>query len=285
MKSLINLDECTINALNLFSKSKLPKIKTTFKNPLVIGSGNAAALGKILFHGIYANESNYLEKLKTKKIDGCILISASAGKHSHIIAKELESKKLKTILLTNNPIGKAKKFVTKTYIFPKNIEPYTYNTSTYLGMILAKTGEDPKKILAFLKKLKIPSLKKYNSYYFIVPEKFDLIKEFFETKFDELFGPMIQGEAFTFEQTKHAKTVVKSNKELFISLGVDNKVFGKNRLNYKLPKSANFGLMFCLGYYIIGKIQKTNHPWFKENIESYVKEASKLFNEKIEILS
>jgi hypothetical protein len=285
MKSLINLDECVINALKLFSNSKIPKIKNTFKNPLIVGSGNAAALGKILFHGVFANESNYLEKLKDENVDGCILISASSGKHAPIIARHMKKKKIKTILLTNNPKGKATRIVDKTYTFPKNIEPYTYNTSTYLGMILNKTREDPKKILNFLKKIQVPKLEKYNSYFFIVPEKFDPIREFFETKFDELFGPMIQGEAFTFEQTKHAKTVVKSNKELFISLGVDNKVFGKNKLNYKLPRQANFGLIFCLGYFLIGKIQGSNKPWFKENIESYVKEASKLFGEKIEIMS
>jgi hypothetical protein len=283
MKRLINLDKCAINALELFSKTKIPKVKVNFKNPLVVGSGNAAAIGKILFHGVYANESTYLGKLKTEKIDGCILISASGGKHSHVIAKEMKKRKIKTILLTNNPKGKATKFANKTYIFPKNIEPYTYNTSTYLGMILAKTGENPKKILDFLKKIKVPELGKYNSYYFIVPEKFDLIREFFETKFDELFGPMIQGEAFTFEQTKHAKTVVKSDKELFISLGVDNEIFGGNRLNYELPKWVDFGLIFCLGYYLIGKIQETNEPWFKENIERYVKEASEIFGEKIEV--
>ena len=128
-------------------------------------------------------------------------------------------------------------------------------------------------------------IQKYNYYYFIVPEKFDSIREFYETKFDELFGPMIQGEAFTYEQTKHAKTVIKSEKELFVSLGVDNKIFGKNKLNYKIPKWADYGLIFCLGYYIIGKIQASNEPWFKENIEKYVKEASKIFGQKIEVLS
>ncbi|MCD4771053.1 hypothetical protein K8R30_01405 [archaeon] len=285
MDNLINLDKCTINALELFLKVKIPKIKTSFRKPLVVGSGNAAALGEILFDGIYADESNYLEKLRAEKVDGCILISASAGKHSHIIAREMKKRKIGTILLTNNPNGKATKFVDKIYAFPKNIEPYTYNTSTYLGMILAKTGENPKKILNFLEKIKVPELGKYNSYYFIVPEKFDLIREFFETKFDELFGPMIQGEAFTFEQTKHAKTVVKSDRELFISLGVDNEIFGGNRLNYELPKWADFGLLFCLGYYLIGKVQGANEPWFKENIERYVKEASEIFGERIEILS
>lgn len=285
MKELINLDECVINALKLFSKTKLPKIKYNFKNPLVVGSGNAAALGKLLFTGIHADESTYKKILKSHKVDGAIIVSASAGKHAPKIIKYLKKKKIKTILLTNNEKGKATKVADKVLIFPKNTEPYTYNTSTYLGMILAKTNEDPKKILAHLKKVKVPSLKKYNSYFFIVPEKFDALREFYETKFDELFGPKIQGEAFTFEQTKHAKTVVKSNKELFISLGKENKVFGKNRLNYKLPKQADFALMFCLGYYVIGKIQSQNPPWFKKGIVSYVKEASRLFHQKIKVQS
>lgn len=283
MKELINLDECVINALNLFPKTKIPKFKIPFKNPLIVGSGNAAALGRLIFKGIHANESNYLDRLKEKKVDGCILISSSAGKHAPIIAKKMKKLKIKTILLTNNESGKANKFVDKSIIFPSTREPYTYNTSTYLGMILSKTGEDPKKIKTFLKKIKVPNLKKYNSYLFIVPEKFEGIKEFYETKFDELFGPKIQGEAFTLEQTKHAKTVVKSPKELFIGLGVDNKVFGIHKLNYKIPKNANFALMFCLGYYIIGKIQSQNPPWFKRSIKTYVKEASKLFGEKIKV--
>lgn len=287
MKELINLDECVIQALKLFSVTKLPKIEVTFKNPIVIGSGNAAALGKMLYpSAIHANESTYKTILKSQKPDGCILISASAGKHAPIIAKQMRKNKIKTILLTNNPDGKATKIADKTYLFPKNTEPYTYNTSTYLGMILAKTGEDPKRILTFLEKLKVPKdLKKYNSYFFIVPESFDLIREFYETKFDELFGPKIQGEAFTFEEAKHAKTIVKSDKELFISLGKENKVFGKNRLNYKLPKNADFALMFCLGYYLIGKIQQQNPPYFKRSIGNYVKEASRLFKQKIKILS
>ncbi len=285
MKELINLDECVINALNLLSKKSLPKINHAFKNPIVIGSGNASALGKILYpKAIHANESNYKEHLKNSSPDGCIIISASAGKHSPEIAKQMKKRKIKTILLTNNKKGKAAEIADRIHLFPKNIEPYTYNTSTYLGMILSTTKENPKKILTFLKKIKVPSnLKKYNSYFFIVPEKFDNIREFYETKFDELFGAKIQGRAFTFEETKHAKTVIKSSKELFISLGVENKVFGKNRLNYKLPSTANFGLMFCLGYYLIGKIQAQNPPWFKRSIKTYIKEASKLFKEKIEI--
>jgi hypothetical protein len=43
----------------------------------------------------------------------------------------------------------------------------------------------------------------------------------FLTKFDELFGPLMSARMFTFEQTKHAKTVVASEPELFINQGCD----------------------------------------------------------------
>lgn len=286
MEELISLDECVVNALKFFSKINLPKIKTKFKNPIVIGSGNAAALGKILFpKAIHANESNYKEILKDSRPDASIIISASAGKHSPLIVKYLKNKKIPTLLLTNNPEGKATSLADETLIFPSISEPYTYNTSTYLGMILSMTKEDPKKILKFLEKIKIPSLKKYNSFLFIVPEKYDFIREFYETKFDELFGPKVWGKAFTFEETKHAKTVVISQKELFIGLGIQNKTFGENRLNYKVPKNASFGLMFCFGYYIIGKIQSQSSPYFKKNISNYVKKISRIFKEEIKVKS
>lgn len=285
-EELINLDEAVINALQLFSQTKLPKLPKATTSTLILGSGNAHALGKLLYpQSIQANESTYKSTLKLHKPKNCIIISASAGKHSISITKYLKRKKIPTTLLTNNPDGKATKYSDQTIIFPKLAEPYTYNISTYLAMILAKTNETPKTILTFLKKTKVPNLKKYNSFFFILPEKFDSLREFYETKFDELFGPKILGRAFTFEETKHAKTVIKSEKELFVSLGKENKIFGKHKLNYKIPKSANFGLAFCLGYYIIGKIQSQNPPYFKKSISSYVKKASKLFGQKIKIQS
>lgn len=285
MRGLIDLDVCVINALDLFIKEKLPAMKINFKRPLVVGSGNAAATGRIVFDStdaVFADEGNYLHKLKTKKgIDGCILISASGGKHAPIIAKELKKRGLPIILFTNNKDAPAKEFVNQIYIFPKNPEPYTYNTSTYLSMILSTSKEDPEKIKELIKKVKVPNLKKYDSYYMIVPEEFDLAREMFATKFDELFGSKITGRVFTPEQTKHAKTVVPSDKELFISIGYDNKLFGTKRLNFDLPKKSGYGTLIALGYYIIGNIQKQNEPYFKKNIVSYTKRASKIFGKNI----
>jgi hypothetical protein len=281
-----DLDEVVISSLELFIRERPPKLEIPeFRRPLVVGSGNAAVIGRILFHdrdAVFADESTYKEKLGSAAgIDGAILVSASGGKHAPIIAKELSKRKLPVILLTCNPEVPARSLASRT--FPKQSEPYTYNTSAYLGMVLAKTQEDPKKILEHIRKLKIPeNLRNYRAFFLIVPEKFTLAREMFITKFDELFGPMISGRAFTTEQTKHARTVVGSDKELFISFGEKNKLFGTKRLEIPLPKKADYGAMLATGYYVIGNIQKQHPPYFRENIEAYCRKASKVFGERIE---
>jgi hypothetical protein len=282
-----DLDEIVVSALELFSRQKLPKLEIPeFRKPLVAGSGNAAVTGRILFHdrdAVFADESTFLEKLKTiPGIDGAVLISASGGKHAPIIAKELRKRNIWTVLLTNNPQAPAGPLVNKTCVLPRQPEPYTYNASTYLGMILAKTQENPKKILERLKRLKIPqNLRDYDAFFITVSPEFDHARELLLTKFDELFGPMVSGRAFTSEQAKHAKTVVESDKELFISFGYDNKLFGTKRLNIPLPKDADYGAMLAIGYYVIGKIQKQHPPYFKDSIESFCRKASKIFGENI----
>ena len=89
---------------------------------------------------------------------------------------------------------------------------------------------------------------------------------------------------FTAEQAKHAKTIVLSEKELFISFGWKNDLFGKHRWDVPLPIGTGYGMLMALGYYVIGKIQKQHPPYFKENIERYCKEASKVFGEGIGVV-
>ncbi len=289
LKSLPNLDFCVLSALHLFSREKLPELDLgNYKRPLVVGSGNAAITGKIILQdkdAVFADESNYQEKVKNiSAIDGAILISASGGKHAPLIAQHLQQQKIETRLLTNNQNAPAEFFCAQTYVFPKLPEPYTYNTSTYLGMILAKTKESPQAIISYLQQIKkkIPSnLDQYNAFFIIVPEEFDLLREMFLTKFHELFGPLISARVCTPEQTKHAKTVIPSPTELFISLGYDNKLFGKNRINLPLPEEADFATVMAAGYYLIGQIQKQRPPYFKDNIERYAKETSKMFGQEI----
>jgi hypothetical protein len=292
-EEIINLDECVLNALNLFIEKKIPKYHLNeFHRPLVVGSGNGAVTGKIIFEdtdAVFADESNYLRKLSSASgVDGCILVSSSGGKHAPIIAKELKKRGIKVILLTNNDSAPAKEFCYKTYLFPKNSEPYTYNTSTYMGMIISKTKENPRRILLAINKLKpkIPkNLNKFDSFFFIIPEEFENISGMFLTKFDELFGPIISARVFTPEQDKHAKTIIQSDKELFVGLGYENKTLGKNRFNIKIEKNMGYASMTALGYYFIGQIQKQNKPYFKDNIQRYVKEVSKIFNEEITVIT
>lgn len=293
-KNLPNLDVAVLGALELFIDQGLPKLNlNNYQRPLVIGSGNAAVTGKILFDGqdvVLADESNYKIKLKNiKNIDGAILISASGSKHAVTLAKDLKNKKVPITLLTNNPDAPAKKYIDpdKFFVFPKNQEPYTYNTSTYMGLILAKTKENPKKIEDFIlniTKKQIPkNFKKYDSFYLIVPNEFDAARELFLTKFDELFQPAIPGRVFTPEQSKHAKSVAENNKELFISFGYNNKLFGQknNHLNISLPKNAGYASVMAIVYYVIGKIQEQHPPYFKKGIVKYCQNASKIFGYEI----
>ena len=225
LKNMPNLDVAVLGALELFMSAKLPKYTVKFKKPLVVGSGNAAVTGKVLFsdrEAVFADESTYLEKLNTiKGIDGAILFSASGSKHAIPIARELKKRGIKTFLITNNGNAPAKRFVTSEnfFVFPKNREPYTYNTSTYMGMIFGKTHEEPEHIYNFLLKKTSKELKKnflkYDAFYLLIPEEFSAMSEMFMTKFDEMFQPVVSGRVFTIEQSKHAKSVVKNDKELF----------------------------------------------------------------------
>lgn len=290
LKNIPDLDVCVLGALELSSKSKIPSIKVPYKRPLVVGSGNAEATGRIIFQdkdAVFASESNFESKLRNiKNIDGIILVSASGGKHAPIIAKAAKKKfRKKVTLITTNENAQAKKFSDKVYVFPKQREPYTYNTSTYMGMILGKTRENPEAIYKYIKntidKIKLPNFKKYNGYYLLIPTEFSGIIRMLNVKFIELFGRQISRDVETTEYIKHATTVVPYKDELFISFGDKNTQWGKHRLNIPLPKNADYGAMMAISYYIIGKIQSQHPQWFKRNIKKYTDHASKVFKQKI----
>lgn len=293
-ESLPDLDVVTFGALELFATAKLPHVNfKKFSRPLVVGSGNAAVTGKLLFDdvdAVFADESSYIQKLATiPSIDGAFLLSASGGKHAIEIGEVLKERGIPTVLLTNNENAPAKAFFDESsvFVFPKNREPYTYNTSTYMGMILSKTNEDTQEIESFIQKevlARIPNnFASYDAFYFVVPAQFTDVREMFKTKFDELFGPKVMGRIFTLEQTKHAKTVIPLENELFVSFGEENTVFGKpeNRLFIPLPQEADYATMMAVGYVFIGNIQKQLPPYYKERIEAYTKETGEAFGSTI----
>jgi len=298
-KSLIDLDECVINALDLFAEpsTAFPKPDLSrFKRPLVVGSGNAIATGKIIFDSkdaVYADEGTFKDKLDAvDSIDGVVLLSASGGKHAPIIAREVKPKGLPVLLFTANPAPLAKDDVDELHVFPSLPEPYTYNTSTYMGMIMGTLVADPaaeaQKIRRHITDVVDPTLagfdKKlggFDAFYLLVPEEFELIRIMFTTKFVELFGRRLARDVFTWEQTKHATTVVNAPNELFMAFGRENTSFGTDRLNVPLPKNASYPAIMAVGYYVIGKIQTQKPAWFKEGVGPFAQKASEIFGQTI----
>ena len=116
----------------------------------------------------------------------------------------------------------------------------------------------------------------------MLPNEFALLREMFVIKFDELFGPRVNGRVYSVEQARHAKSLVRSSKELYISF--DKKTgFGENEWVVPLPKNIGYGGMMALGYYCIGQIQKQFPAYFKRSIGAYVKRMSKDFGEEIKV--
>lgn len=295
--SIPNLDVAVRGALERLSQDELPVLDTTMfgDRPLVVGSGSASATGKILFRdtqALYADESQFEERLATYiDRDSVVIVSASGGKHAVGIAEALKDSNLPVWLLTNNADAPAAAHLEpeRVVVFPKNREPYTYNTSTYLSMILSGSGEGVARVSAHLDTVEplLPeNLGLYNAYLITLPVEFEGLRPMLRTKFDELFGGKLCGRVFTIEEVKHAKTIVPSETELFIHFGDGAELFPEKKEQFSIPLSdvSGYGGMLALGYFVIGKIQAAHPPYFKEHIGAYVKRASGVFNQEINVI-
>lgn len=294
--SMPDLDVAVLGALELFSQHPPPAIDVqAYRRPLVVGSGNAEATGRILFgdsDAVLASESTIETKLRNiPAIDGVVLISASGGKHAPGIVETAHKYSKPVTLVTNAPDSPASHALEQEtdhkYVSPKNREPYTYNTSTYMGMILGQSQEDPAKLLDFIqnevKDSDWPDLSSFSKYYLVVPPEFTDIIRMLQVKFIELFGRRLARDVETSEYVRHATTVVPSD-ELFISFGEKNNTWGEphQRLFVPLPDNSGYGAMMAVGYYVISQIQAAHPDYFKDNIVEYTSNLSKLFGETIE---
>lgn len=293
-----DLDTAVFGALELFERAPLPSLAPlyTLERPLVFGSENALATAKILFgeqDAIFGDENTYHKMLlRFGEERSAILVSASGGKHARAIAHALQEKKDgRTWLITTNPQAPAAEYIAsgQVLLFPKNREPYTYNVSTYLGMILAHTHENTSVIRKHIEEHVLPRLEKvslseYAAYCFLLPASFEALVPMVRTKFDELFGPKLCARVFTLEQAKHAKTVIASEEELFISVGEENLLFGAphRRLFLPLPTEGREGALMAIAYSAVGAISRAYPPYFKDNVQAYCAAASRIFGEMIE---
>lgn len=278
------LNKTVLETLDFFSLNQPPKLNTkNFSFGFVVGSGNAYNAGQIIFSNqkaIYANESNFKDLLKTyssliksKVLKEAVIISASGEKDAVWEVKAAKQAKLKTTLLTCNSESSAAKLADNVLPFRKIAEPYTYNFSTYFGMIISKSAEktfnikrEIVKIEPIIKKL---NFKKFKSFSFILPDKYAAIAEMINIKHEELFGPLLSLRAFSEGQARHAKFVHPSKDELVISFS-ENKFFGlaKSRLELNF-KNAGPGLILALSYYLVGLIQTAKPSYFKNDIQAY----------------
>lgn len=289
---LASLAEITLQALDFFIKTPPRRLRLAARSfPLVVGSGNAYHTAQVIFakrRALVANESTFAQVVSTyrplirnKTITEAIIISASGSKDSVWEIDLAKQVGLKTILLTCQKDSPAAQLADQVILYKKIPEPYTYNVSTYLGMILSSTQEDPRFIKKYLKSLRLPDFKKYRAFTFILPDHLSAVAPMLTIKRDELFGSQLSLRAFSFGEARHAKFVNPNKHELVISWGT-NQHFGlpENRYLLKLPAQAQAGLVMALSYYLIGKIQESKPPYFQRNIANYVKSGPQAYGQK-----
>ena len=294
MEDMRLLHEVVLDALALHARTENQRSLPPFGAPgrlFVFGSGNAFAAGRIIFRdrdAVFADEGQYAHALAVKRdppMECGVVLSSSGGKDAPALVKALLAAKIDTYLLTCNAAGPVPAGLDADHVVrtPAEPEPITYNTSTYVGMILAHTGEDAGAVRDHIVNNVKPFidghvdlLRDAGAFYLIVHPEFDPVREMLLTKFDELFGPMINGRCFTPEQTAHAKTLVGWDKELILSfdpLDAADPIFGeagKTRLDIPMPKPCGPAAMAAVGYYVIGRIQEARtEDWYRKSADAY----------------
>ena len=288
------LDQIVLETIDLYSEqANLPGLDLSgFNTPLVVGSGNGYYTGRILFRNLgafFATESEVEAKLANiDSITDVVVISASGEKHAPIILNTAKQHHKNTLLISSSAKSSGREIADHTIVMPKIREPYTYNTSTYFGYMLAETPDlDLVKLREFITGTlenslrhceersnpgtqKILNFADYSSFFIVIPNEFVLLREMFETKFIELFGRKVARDIFSYEQMKHATTVVQDDKELFLCFGnTTGIVYGSNQIDLPIFDSTSYAAMMLVGYYLIGRIQSALPPYFMESIEDY----------------
>jgi hypothetical protein len=277
------LDDIVLQSLDLFATDYPPTFNPTdYKLPFVVGSGNAYNTGVIIFANqaaIFADESNMKTLLpafegavKSKLITQAVVLSASGGKDSVWEIELAKQYGLHTTLITTKATSPAAQIADKVYTFKSIDEPYTYNTSTYMGMILGATHESIADVKKAIESLKFPdNFDSYESYSFVLPDKFSPICPMLDIKRHELFGPKVSLRAFPQGHARHAKFVVRDKGELVISLNEKNEFFGvpECRWDVSLPENGSYAMVMAVTYFIVGKIQRSKPQYFKENVEAF----------------
>jgi hypothetical protein len=282
-----SLAQITMEALDFFIAQAPKKISPKTLTPaIIVGSGNAYHTGQLIFSrekAIFASESDFRLKAKTwaDKIKNAVIISASGEKDSVWETKLAKELGYQTTLLTCLANSAAAKIAQQTIVYKRIAEPYTYNTSTYMGMLIGASNEKAKDIKAEVKKIRLPkNIDKYDSYSFVLPDELAPLAAMLEIKGRELFGSFLNIKAYTLGEARHAKFIHDNKKELIISLGQTNQYFGQNRLNININLKSKPATAMAISYYIIGKIQEKKPQYFNKNIKKYCQKGGIAYAQK-----
>lgn len=296
-QNLPTLDEVVQASLEYFSDTEVPRIDVQKHiRPLVVGSVNALSTGRIIFaetDAVFADEGTFHSVLaRSKGIDAVYIFSASGGKHAVIIAEQLKASTLPVYLITSNPSAPARVHIPdeRVFVFPHIREPYSYNTSTYMGMLLGAFSENPREILSFIEDTVLPAIpdnfKTYDSFVLTLPPEYGAFRDMLRTKFDELFAPLCSGRVFTSEEIKHAKIVIPSDTQGFVHFGTPHTAYANDSQQCVIPIPDRYSpvAMLAISYFVVGHIQKQHPQYFKENIQKYVETASKVFGQPMSVI-
>ena len=280
-----SLREVALHAVAHLSRREVPRLPRIPHCSLIIGSGNAAATGKALYPAmIHATESDYHEKLSAAR--HVVLISASGAKHAPSIARQAREAEKRVLLITTNPDAPAKAYAERTIITPAVEEPYTYNTSTYAGMLAMLPEKHEWKQVHQLdkKSIRIIPGRKPRMITFILPARLAWLKDFILTKGDELFAPRIAFRAFTSEEVKHAKTIIPDKREYFILLTTPDRavrILLQERWQTRLIlPEASKAVSLLMTYVLIGRLQEAMPDWFGTHLPAYEKLLQNVFPEQ-----
>ena len=386
-----SLSRIVLETIDLYSShTDLPRIDLTqFHTPLVVGSNNGYSTGRILFRNTpayFAVESEVDSKLENiPSITDVVIVSASGEKHAPIILEAAKRHGKRTFLISSSEESTGRSMADRSIIMPKIREPYTYNTSTYFGYMLAETpdidlvklrefltgelshalsfrtewnevrnparnhtsllsfseGESDSVITSWARNFSVSEdseqdvptrgilpishsldmtdsshlsfraeavaevekshsdedlptrgiltistsvemtgsidFSQFSSFFLVIPDEFVLLREMFEVKFIELFGRKVARDIFSYEQMKHATTVVQDSGELFLCFGNDTwVVYGEHQINLPIFDTKWYAAMMLVGYYVIGLIQESLPPYFADSIEDYCVRAKAL---------
>ena len=281
IKKIEHLDYFVVKTLNRLERWKYPKLKIEKDDTNVfLGSGNAGNVANLFtdkFNGISLNASNYkrfFQRVVKKDFASINIVNASGGKDGVNMASFLSQKGFSPNLITCNKNAPAKKFLKEenVFVFPAFTEPPTYNVSTYSSMVYWLFRENIKAIKNFIKKLKIPDLRKYKYIFFLASDKYNTIAKITSTKtLETLEGIGANGDGFS-NGGGHGMLTQPNKNRLIFCLNQEYDLSPRENI-YQLELDSYLGLLLST-YYIIGKNQTDKDT---ENIfKNYLERAKKL---------